>query len=56
MSASAQYNELREKMAVVKNLYCSRHYTQCAKLGDLLLREAHDEVRRTATVYRKTAD
>lgn len=40
----ARYRELREKMAAVKSLYASRHYSQCAKLGELLLSEMHDQV------------
>ena len=40
----ARYRELREKMAAVKSLYGSRHYSQCAKLGELLLSEMHDQV------------
>jgi hypothetical protein len=40
----ARYRELREKMAAVESLYASRHYSQCAKLGELLLSETHDQV------------
>src|SRR5690242_369816 len=40
----ARYRELREKMAALKSLYASRHYSQCAKFGELLLSEIHDQV------------
>ncbi|KAF1932264.1 uncharacterized protein M421DRAFT_416986 [Didymella exigua CBS 183.55] len=36
-------SELKEKMAALKSLYASRHYSQCAKFGELLLSEKHDE-------------
>ncbi|KAJ4989209.1 hypothetical protein SVAN01_05288 [Stagonosporopsis vannaccii] len=39
----ARYRELREKMAALKSLYASRHYSQCAKFGELLLSEIHDQ-------------
>ncbi|KAG9204185.1 hypothetical protein G6514_001824 [Epicoccum nigrum] len=39
----ARYRELKEKMAAVNSLYASRHYSQCAKLGELLLSETHDQ-------------
>lgn len=38
------YCELKEKMAALKSLYASRHYSQCAKFGELLLNEIHDQV------------
>jgi len=38
------YRELKEKMAALKSLYASRHYSQCAKFGELLLNEIHDQV------------
>lgn len=41
----ARYRELKEKMAALKSLYASRHYSQCAKFGELLLSEIHDQVR-----------
>lgn len=31
-------------MAALKSLYASRHYSQCAKFGELLLSEIHDQV------------
>jgi hypothetical protein len=40
----ARYRELKEKLAAVKSLYASRHYSQCAKFGELLLSEVHDQV------------
>ena len=40
----ARYREMVERMAAVKSLYTSRHYSQCAKLGELLLSEMHDQV------------
>ena len=40
----ARYHELKEKMAALKSLYASRHYSQCAKFGELLLSERHDQV------------
>ncbi|KAF3001980.1 hypothetical protein E8E13_007724 [Curvularia kusanoi] len=39
-----RYRELKEKMAALKSLYASRHYSQCAKFGELLLSESHDQV------------
>ncbi|KAF3046478.1 hypothetical protein E8E12_010011 [Didymella heteroderae] len=39
----ARYRELKEKMAALKSLYASRHYSQCAKFGELLLSEIHDQ-------------
>lgn len=40
----SRYRELKEKMAALKSLYASRHYSQCAKFGELLLSERHDQV------------
>jgi hypothetical protein len=40
----SRYRELKEKMAALKSLYASRHYSQCAKFGELLLSEIHDQV------------
>lgn len=39
-----RYRALKEKMAALKSLYASRHYSQCAKFGELLLSEIHDQV------------
>ncbi|KZM27226.1 uncharacterized protein EKO05_0002270 [Ascochyta rabiei] len=39
----ARYRELKEKLAALKSLYASRHYSQCAKFGELLLSEMHDQ-------------
>ncbi|KAH6637953.1 hypothetical protein C7974DRAFT_151259 [Boeremia exigua] len=39
----ARYRELQTKMAALKNLFASRHYSQCAKFGELLLSEMHDQ-------------
>ncbi len=36
--------QANEKMQVVKELYHSRHYAQCAKLGERLIAEAGPEV------------
>jgi hypothetical protein len=44
MLAQATHDTLKEKMQVLKDLYSSRHYTQCAKFGERLLDEANDEV------------
>jgi hypothetical protein len=44
MFAQATHDELKEKMQVLKELYTSRHYTQCAKFGERLLNETNDEV------------
>jgi hypothetical protein len=45
MTAHASVNVLKEKMRALKNLYVSRHYTQCANYGERLLREIDDRVR-----------
>ena len=39
--------QAKEKMQVVKDLYHSRHYAQCAKLGERLIAEAQPEVSTT---------
>jgi hypothetical protein len=44
MLAQATHDALKEKMQVLKDLYTSRHYTQCTKFGERLLDEANDEV------------
>ncbi|KAF9699430.1 hypothetical protein EKO04_002267 [Ascochyta lentis] len=43
MMDQARYRELKEKMTALKSLYASRHYSQCAKFGELLLSEMHDQ-------------
>jgi hypothetical protein len=50
----ARYREMRERMAAVKSLYTSRHYSQCAKLGELLLSEMHDQVSIAITHTKQT--
>lgn len=47
MITEARYNEMKEKMQVIKDLYRSRHYTQCTQFSERLLREAHVEVSAT---------
>jgi hypothetical protein len=44
MLAQATHDASKEKMQVLKELYTSRHYTQCAKFGERLLDEANNEV------------
>ncbi|KAH8725290.1 hypothetical protein GQ44DRAFT_759664 [Phaeosphaeriaceae sp. PMI808] len=44
MLVQARWDEMREKMQVVKNAYTSRHYTQCAKYGEQLLAEMRGEI------------
>ncbi|KAF1840419.1 uncharacterized protein K460DRAFT_323047 [Cucurbitaria berberidis CBS 394.84] len=44
MIIEARYNEMKEKMQVIKDLYLSRHYTQCAMFSERLLSEVHDEI------------
>lgn len=44
MLIQARWDEMRQKMQVVKNAYVSRHYTQCAKYGERLLAEVQGEV------------
>jgi hypothetical protein len=44
MLIQARWDEMRQKMQVVKNAYVSRHYTQCAKYGERLLVEVQGEV------------
>ncbi|EAT88417.2 hypothetical protein SNOG_04657 [Parastagonospora nodorum SN15] len=43
MLIQARWDELRQKMQVVKNAYVSRHYSQCAKYGERLLAEVQGE-------------
>jgi hypothetical protein len=49
MLIQARWDEMRQKMQVVKNAYIGRHYTQCAKLGERLLAEVQGEVSHTLT-------
>jgi hypothetical protein len=49
MLIQARWDEMRQKMQVVKNAYISRHYTQCAKYGERLLVEVQGEVSATFT-------
>ncbi|OAL07318.1 hypothetical protein IQ06DRAFT_198010, partial [Phaeosphaeriaceae sp. SRC1lsM3a] len=44
MLIQARWDEMRQKMQVVKNAYISRHYTQCAKYGERLLAEVQGEI------------
>ncbi|KAH7076421.1 hypothetical protein BKA63DRAFT_532596 [Paraphoma chrysanthemicola] len=44
MLIQARWDELRQKMQVIKDLYMSRHYTQCAKYGERLLAEVKAEI------------
>ncbi|KAH3968786.1 hypothetical protein HBI56_125880 [Parastagonospora nodorum] len=44
MLIQARWDELRQKMQVVKNAYVSRHYSQCAKYGERLLAEVQGEI------------
>jgi hypothetical protein len=44
MLIQARWDEMRQKMQVVKNAYVSRHYAQCAKYGERLLAEVQGEV------------
>jgi hypothetical protein len=44
MLAQATYDEMKEKLQVLNDLYTSRHYTQCAKFGERLLDETNDKV------------
>jgi hypothetical protein len=48
MLAQARTNTLKEKMQVLKDLYASRRYTQCANLGEHLLSEVDSRVRNDA--------
>jgi hypothetical protein len=48
MLAQARINTLKEKMKVLKDLYTSRRYTQCANLGEHLLGDVDDKVRSDA--------
>lgn len=43
MLAQANWDEMREKMQVIKNAYASRHYTQCAKYGERMLADVKSE-------------
>ncbi|KAF1946335.1 hypothetical protein EJ02DRAFT_500158 [Clathrospora elynae] len=51
MFALVQDDEFKEKMRVVKALYTSRHYTQCAKFGARVLSEVDDETHPIHTAY-----
>ncbi|OAG16058.1 hypothetical protein CC77DRAFT_1012728 [Alternaria alternata] len=51
MLAQARINTLKEKMKVLKDLYTSRRYTQCANLGEHLLGEVDDKVHPVHTAY-----
>jgi signal transduction protein with GAF and PtsI domain len=44
MLIQARWDEMREKMQVIKDAYVRRHYTQCAKYGERLLAEVKGEV------------
>lgn len=44
MLAKARHDEIKEKMQALKDLYTSRHYTQCAKFGERLLSEVDIKV------------
>jgi hypothetical protein len=44
MLAQAGTYMLKAKMQALKDLYASRHYTQCATFGERLLGEINDEV------------
>jgi hypothetical protein len=44
MLIQARWDEMREKMQVIKDAYVSRHYIQCAKYGERLLAEVKGEV------------
>lgn len=44
MIIEAQYNEMREKLQFIRDLYRSGHYSQCAKFSERLLGEAHSGV------------
>ncbi|KAF1360467.1 hypothetical protein EJ07DRAFT_115346 [Lizonia empirigonia] len=43
MVNEARHYELKERMTALKSLYASRYYSQCAKFGELLLSEIHDQ-------------
>lgn len=47
MPAEPKHAELRQKMQALKNLYISRHYTQCAKFGERLLADVDSTVSET---------
>lgn len=49
--AHASVNVLKEKMRALKNLYVSRHYTQCANYGERLLREIDDRIHPIHSAY-----
>ncbi|KAL1794809.1 hypothetical protein ACET3X_006625 [Alternaria dauci] len=51
MLAQARINTLKEKMKVLKDLYTSRRYMQCANLGEHLLGEVDDKVHPLHTAY-----
>jgi hypothetical protein len=44
MLIQARWDEMRQKLQVVKSAYVSRHYAQCAKYGERLLAEVQGEV------------
>ncbi|KAH7408343.1 hypothetical protein DE146DRAFT_371406 [Phaeosphaeria sp. MPI-PUGE-AT-0046c] len=44
MLIQARWDEMRQKMQVVKDAYISRHYSQCAKYGERLLAQVQGEI------------
>ncbi|KAF2025225.1 hypothetical protein EK21DRAFT_76931 [Setomelanomma holmii] len=44
MLIEARWDEWRQKMQAVKEMYMSRHYTQCIKFGERLLAEVKIEI------------
>ncbi|KAG9188290.1 hypothetical protein G6011_02213 [Alternaria panax] len=51
MFAQARIKTLKEKMQILKDLYTSRRYTQCANLGEHLLGEVDDKVHPVHSAY-----
>jgi len=52
MLAQAGTYMLKAKMQALKDLYASRHYTQCASFGERLLGDINDKVCKSNTTPR----
>jgi len=56
MLAQAGTYMLKAKMQALKDLYASRHYTQCASFGERLLGDINDKVCKSNTTPRTFHD
>jgi len=56
MLAQAGTYMLKAKMQALKDLYASRHYTQCASFGERLLGDINDKVCKSNSTPRTLRD